>query len=184
MSDDRDKLLGIMILFFMLFGSVFGIFEELVALVPIVIILAYALGWDSLTGLGMSLLATGFGFASATLNPFTLGVAQEVAGLPTFSGVGFRIVVFIIMYSILYGFLYRYTKKIEKDPTKSFVYEDDLKQREKYANITAIEKLPNEQYLGKTVKIFGASLVLVISYIVAGFFIPALSAVSGTSTIV
>jgi uncharacterized ion transporter superfamily protein YfcC len=126
----------------------------------------------------MSLLATGFGFASATLNPFTLGVAQEVAGLPTFSGVGFRIVVFIIMYSILYGFLYRYTKKIAKDPTKSFVYEDDLKQREKYANITAIEKLPNEQYLGKTVKIFGASLVLVISYIVAGFFIPALSAVS------
>ena len=177
-ESSKHKLLGIMILFFMLFGSIFGIFEELVALVPIVIILAYALGWDSLTGLGMSLLATGFGFAAATLNPFTLGVAQEVAGLPAFSGVGFRIVCFIVFYLILYGFLYRYTKKIEKDPTKSLVYEDDLKQREKYANITAIEKLPNEQYLGKTVKIFGASLVLVISYIVAGFFIPALSAVS------
>jgi len=177
-ESSKHKLLAILVLFFMLFGSVFGIFEELVALVPIVIILAYALGWDSLTGLGMSLLATGFGFASATLNPFTLGVAQEIAGLPAFSGVGFRIVAFVIFYGILFGFLYTYTKKIEKDPTKSLVYEDDLKQREKYANITAIEALPNEQYLGKTVKIFGASLALVITYIVAGFFVPALSSVS------
>ncbi|MBQ9960485.1 MAG: YfcC family protein [Firmicutes bacterium] len=174
----KYMLMAILTLFFMLFGSVFGIFEELVALVPIVIILSYALGWDSLTGLGMSALAAGFGFSSATLNPFTLGVAQELAGLPAFSGIGFRIFVFAVCYGILYGFLYRYAKKIEKMPQKSSIYEDDLGQKEKYANITAIEALPNEQYLGKTVKIFGTSLVLVIAYIVAGFFVPALSAVS------
>lgn len=171
-------LMAILTLFFMLFGSVFGIFEELVALVPIVIILSYALGWDSLTGLGMSALAAGFGFSSATLNPFTLGVAQEIAGLPAFSGIGFRLFVFAVCYGILYGFLYRYAKKIEKNPQKSSIYEDDLGQKEKYANITAIEALPNEQYLGKTVKIFGGALALVIAYIVAGFFVPALSAVS------
>lgn len=171
-------LMAILTLFFMLFGSIFGIFEELVALVPIVIILSYALGWDSLTGLGMSALAAGFGFSSATLNPFTLGVAQEIAGLPAFSGIGFRLFVFAVCYGILYGFLYRYAKKIEKNPQKSSIYEDDLGQKEKYANITAIEALPNEQYLGKTVKIFGGALALVIAYIVAGFFVPALSAVS------
>lgn len=171
-------LMAILTLFFMLFGSVFGIFEELVALVPIVIILSYALGWDSLTGLGMSALAAGFGFSSATLNPFTLGVAQEIAGLPAFSGIGFRLFVFAVCYGILYGFLYRYAQKIEKNPQKSSIYEDDLGQKEKYANITAIEALPNEQYLGKTVKIFGGALALVIAYIVAGFFVPALSAVS------
>lgn len=171
-------LMAILTLFFMLFGSVFGIFEELVALVPIVIILSYALGWDSLTGLGMSALAAGFGFSSATLNPFTLGVAQEIAGLPAFSGIGFRLFVFAVCYGILYGFLYRYAKKIEKNPQKSSIYEDDLGQKEKYANITAIEALPNEQYLGKTVKIFGGALALVIAYIVVGFFVPALSAVS------
>lgn len=171
-------LMAILTLFFMLFGSVFGIFEELVALVPIVIILSYALGWDSLTGLGMSALAAGFGFSSATLNPFTLGVAQEIAGLPAFSGIGFRLFVFVVCYSVLYLFLYRYAKKIEKNPEKSSIYEDDLGQKEKYANITTIEALPNEEHLGKTVKIFGGALVLVIAYIVAGFFVPALSAVS------
>ena len=177
-ENSKYKLMAMLTLFFMLFGSVFGIFEELVALVPIVIVLSHALGWDSMTGLGMSALAAGFGFSAATLNPFTLGVAQEIAGLPAFSGVGFRILVFVICYSILYGFLYRYGHKIEKDPTKSPVYEEDLSQKEKYANITAVEALPNEQYLGKTVKIFAGSLVLVIVYIVAGFFVPALSAVS------
>ena len=177
-ENSKYKLMAMLTLFFMLFGSVFGIFEELVALVPIVIVLSHALGWDSMTGLGMSALAAGFGFSAATLNPFTLGVAQEIAGLPAFSGVGFRILVFAICYCILYAFLYRYAHKIEKDPTKSPVYEEDLKQKEKYANIAAIEALPNEQYLGKTVKIFASSLVLVIAYIVAGFFVPALSAVS------
>lgn len=177
-KDSKYKLMGVLILFFMLFGSVFGIFEELVALVPIVIILSYALGWDSLTGLGMSALAAGFGFSSATLNPFTLGVAQELAGLPSFSGIGFRLVFFLVAYLTLYLFLFRYAKKIERNPEKSSVYQEDLTMRAKYANITAIEDLPNQQYLGKTVKIFVGALILVIAFIVAGFFIPALSGIS------
>ncbi|MBQ1216118.1 MAG: YfcC family protein [Firmicutes bacterium] len=174
----KYKLMAVLTLFFMLFGSIFGIFEELVALVPIVILLSHAMGWDSLTGLGMSALAAGFGFSSATLNPFTLGVAQEIAGLPAFSGVGFRILVFAVCYSILFTFLYRYARKIEKDPTKSSIYEEDLAQKEKLSGSLSLEALPNEQYLGKTVKIFSGALALVIGYIVAGFFVPALSAVS------
>ena len=174
----KYKLMAVLTLFFMLFGSIFGIFEELVALVPIVILLSHAMGWDSLTGLGMSALAAGFGFSSATLNPFTLGVAQEIAGLPAFSGVGFRILVFVVCYSILFTFLYRYARKIEKDPTKSSIYEEDLAQKEKLSGSLSLEALPNEQYLGKTVKIFSGALALVIGYIVAGFFVPALSAVS------
>jgi len=170
--------MAVLVLFFMLFGSVFGIFEELVALVPIVILLSRALGWDSLVGLGMSALAAGFGFASATLNPFTLGVAQELAELPAFSGVGFRLLVFAVCYSVLYLYLYRYARKIEADPTKSLVYAEDLAYKEKHTAASQMEHLPNEQYLGKTVKIFAAALALVIGYIVAGFFVPALSSVS------
>ena len=173
----KYRLMAVLVLFFMLFGSVFGIFEELVALVPIVILLSRALGWDSLTGLGMSALAAGFGFASATMNPFTLGVAQELAGLPAFSGIGFRLVVFAICYSVLYLYLYRYAKKIEADPEQSPVYAEDMAYKEK-DTAGAVETLPNERYLGKTVKIFAGSLLLVIGYIVAGFFVPALSSVS------
>lgn len=174
----RYKLMAVLVLFFMLFGSVFGIFEELVALVPIVILLSYALGWDSLTGLGMSALAAGFGFSAATFNPFTLGVAQELAGLPAFSGVLFRILVFALCYTLLYLFLYRYAKKIEKDPQRSSVYKEDLQQKQIYGNVSAVEELPNQQYLGKTVIIFSSAIAFVIVYIIAGFFVPMLSSIS------
>ena len=63
--------------------------------------LAVALGWDELTGLGMSLLAVGCGFASGVCNPFTVGVAQELAGLPMFSGIWFRLLSFVFVYLLL-----------------------------------------------------------------------------------
>lgn len=177
-KNSKYKLMAVLVLFFMLFGSVFGIFEELVALVPIVILLSYALGWDSLTGLGMSALAAGFGFSAATLNPFTLGVAQELSGLPPFSGLLLRIAVFALCYAVLLLFLLRYAKRIETHPEASSVYTEDKKRKEAYAEISSREPLNNESYLPKTVIIFSASLVAVILYIIIGFFIPSLSSLS------
>ena len=177
-SASKYKLMAILVLFFMLFGSVFGIFEELVALVPIVIVLSHALGWDSLVGLGMSALAACFGFASATLNPFTLGVAQSVAGLPMFSGLLFRIAVLILSYALLFAFLYRYARKIEKNLSHSLIFNEDKASREKYSDINTLGTLPNEKELALTVKIFAASIILVILYVILGFFLPALSSYS------
>ena len=111
---ERYKLLALVTLFFMAMGSFIGSFEECVPLVPIVVALAIRLGWDALTGMGMSLLAIGSGFAAGVCNPFTVGVAQEVAGLPMFSGMWFRVISFVFVYGLLVGFLYRYAKRIEK----------------------------------------------------------------------
>lgn len=111
---ERYKLLAIVTLFFMALGSFIGSFEEAVPLVPIVVALAIRLGWDSLVGLGMSLLAIGCGFSAGVCNPFTVGVAQEIAGLPMFSGMWFRLVAFVLVYALLMTFLYFYAKKIEK----------------------------------------------------------------------
>ena len=111
---NRYRLLGIVTLFFMAMGAFIGSFEECVPLVPIVVALSIRLGWDALTGLGMSLLAIGCGFASGICNPFTVGVAQELAGLPMFSGMWFRVLAFIGIYCLLMWFLRAYTKKIEK----------------------------------------------------------------------
>jgi len=111
---NRYKLLSIVTLFFMAMGAFIGSFEECVPLVPIVVALAIRLGWDALVGLGMSLLAIGCGFASGICNPFTIGVAQELAGLPMFSGMWFRMFCFVAIYGLLMAFLYRYAKKIEK----------------------------------------------------------------------
>ena len=83
----RYRLLAVLSFFFMAMGTFIGSFEECVPLVPIVVALSVSRGWDDLTGLGMSLLAVGCGFASGVCNPFTVGVAQSLAGLPMFSGI-------------------------------------------------------------------------------------------------
>ena len=110
----RRVLLAVIPLFFMAIGSAAGTFEECVPLVPVVVALAIRLGWDALTGLGMSILAAGCGFAAGVCNPFTVGVAQELAGLPMFSGMWYRAAAFLIIYIILMLFLLIYVKKIEK----------------------------------------------------------------------
>ena len=95
---NRYALLAVITLFFMSMGAFIGSFEECVPLVPIVVALAIRLGWDSFSGLGMSLLAAGCGFASGVCNPFTVGVAQELAGLPMFSGMWLRMLSFIDLF--------------------------------------------------------------------------------------
>lgn len=106
-------LLAVIPLFFMVLGSVAGTYEECVPLVPVVVALAVRFGWDALTGLGMSILAAGCGFAAGVCNPFTIGVAQELLGLPMFSGLWFRIINFAFIYVLLISFLFLYTRKIE-----------------------------------------------------------------------
>ena len=110
----RYRLMALIMLFFMALGAMIGSFEECVPLVPIVVALAVRLGWDRLTGIGMSLLAVGCGFASGICNPFTVGVAQQLAGLPMFSGAWMRILSFVLIYGLLFGFVFLYAKRIEK----------------------------------------------------------------------
>lgn len=104
-------LMGILILFFMGLGAFVGVFEEVVPLAPLVILLGRQMGWDDLTGLGVTVLACGLGFSAAITNPFTIGVAQQLADLPVFSGALYRVLVFISVYTILYAYLLRHVKK-------------------------------------------------------------------------
>ena len=110
----KYRLMAIVMFFFMSMGALIGSFEEVVPLVPIVVGLAIKLGWDSLTGLAMSMLTVGCGFASGVFNPFTVGVAQQLAGLPMFSGAWLRIVSFAVIYCLLLLFVTTYAKKIDK----------------------------------------------------------------------
>ena len=112
----KYALLLVIAFFFMALGAFFGIFEEVIPLVPIIIALSFSLGWDSLVGLGMSILATNVGFSMAVFNPFTIGVSQKLAGLPLFSGALPRLVLFVVGYAILALFLRAYATKIDKHP--------------------------------------------------------------------
>nr|WP_202707974.1 AbgT family transporter [Sporosalibacterium faouarense] len=167
-------LLGIIVLSFMLLGSVVGIFEELIPLIPILIALSYSFGWDALTGLGMSLLAAGFGFAAGVANPFTVGVAQKLAGLPMFSGLGFRLLVFIVIYTILTTFLVKYAKKIEKDPALSPVYEEDKSMKNNENNHMDLD-ISNEKSIYRASIWFGSSILLMFIFIMISSFIQGLS---------
>ena len=110
----RYKLMSVVMLFFMAMGSFIGSFEECVPLVPIVVALTVSLGWDALTGMGISLLAAGCGFAAGVCNPFTVGVAQKLAGLSVFSGIWMRAISFVLIYVLLWIFVYRHAKKVER----------------------------------------------------------------------
>jgi uncharacterized ion transporter superfamily protein YfcC len=138
-------LIPVLSLIFMTLGAFFGILEEVVPLVPLIVGLCYMLGWDSLLGLGLSLFATCCGFSAAITNPFTVAIAQRIAGLPLYSGTWFRIIFFIIIYVVVVIFLTKYAKKIDRNPESSSVYKDDKARKEKY-NLDISEIEENAKY--------------------------------------
>ena len=164
-------------LLFMLMGAFFGIFEEVVPLVPVAIALAYSLGWDALTGLGMSILAVNLGFSAAVTNPFTIGVAQELAGLPLFSGAGLRVAIFGVMYVLLALFLTRYARRIERDPQASPIYGEDGADRDRgrFRPGTFPATAMDNRRLNRALGWFGACLVLILATLFGAPFVPALS---------
>ncbi|MCK9557505.1 MAG: AbgT family transporter [Candidatus Cloacimonetes bacterium] len=97
-------------------------YEEIIAFSPIFVALSIALGYDALVGVGISVVPVGIGFASATVNPFTIGVAQTIAELPMFSGLGYRCIVLAVMTLFTIMYVLHYANKIKKNPEKSLVY--------------------------------------------------------------
>ena len=128
-ANARYKLMAILSFFFMAMGALIGSFEECVPMVPIVVALAINLGWDAVTGMGMSLLAVGCGFAAGVCNPFTVGVAQSLANLPMFSGVWLRLLSFVLIYALLLAFLTRYAKKIDKFDGATVLQQDFIESK-------------------------------------------------------
>lgn len=112
---------------FMLWGSTGTLsYEQMVAFVPIFASLALALGYDPVVGLAVSFVAVGIGFASATVNPFTIGVAQTISELPLFSGLPYRLLILAVMGSITIAWTLRYARIIKADPSKSVVSDIDF----------------------------------------------------------
>lgn len=130
LRDKGGSVVCIMVLIFMLFGSFFGMFEELVTLLPLIIVFMLSMKLDTMMGLGACLLAACFGFSAAVTNPFSVGTAAQYAGIPTSSGAWLRIVFFMMVYGILCAFLLLYLKKIRRDPKASPTYASDQKRRE------------------------------------------------------
>ncbi len=149
------------VLIFMLFGSLFGMFEELVTLLPIVTVFMLSMGMDTMMGLGVCLVAACFGFASATTNPFSVGLASQVAGVDVASGMWLRIVFFAVVYATLCAFLLLYLRKINKTPERSLTYEVDKEKRGSLA-LEAIDTSDSAKLVFKVFSVFFGVQALVL----------------------
>ena len=96
--------------------------EEIIAFAPIFVAVSMALGYDAMVGVGISVIPVGIGFASATVNPFSIGVAQTIAELPMFSGIWYRVLILVVMTAFTIFYVLRYAAKVRKDPTYSIVH--------------------------------------------------------------
>ena len=167
-------LLCLISLLCMALGSTMGLLEETVPLVPLLVLLSLALGWDTLTGVGMSLLSVGFGFAAGTFNPFTVAVAQKLAGVPLFSGLWLRLIVFALIYALLCVFLVHHAKKVEKNPKISYTFSQDEARRSTLTASGNDEILTNKA-VGKAALAFVIALGCVFGYVLLALTIPGLS---------
>ncbi len=167
-SNKKYTLMAIVIFVCMLLSSTAGVLEESITLVPIAVAVSLALGWDSLVGLGLSLISIAWGFTAATFNPFNVVTVQKLADLEVFSGLWLRLIIFAGVYLILFSFLYFYAKKIEKNPKKSLVYESDKKLREKFTLDGTEEILKNDD-IRKGTKAFVVCILIDIIFIVLDF---------------
>ena len=133
----NNIIIALIMTIFSIFGSVFGMAEETIAFIIIFVPLAISMGYDSIVGICMCFFAAGLGFAGATLNPFTIGIAQGLSDLPLFSGLEYRVFCWFVITATGIAFVLRYASKIKKDPAKSVMYELDAVWRKSGEENTA-----------------------------------------------
>ncbi|RPJ37430.1 MAG: YfcC family protein, partial [Chloroflexi bacterium] len=170
----KYSLLLVITFFFMALGAFFGIFEEVIPLVPLMIGLSYFLGWDALVGLGMSVLATNVGFSTAVYNPFTIGIAHQLSGLPLYSGAGPRVVLFFVVFAILAVFITRYARRIERCPTDSPVFQEDKTGKARYGSFALDNSLEENPRMRRAAIFLGVFFALILAVLVALPVLPAL----------
>lgn len=107
---------------FSLGGAKMGMLSEFYGFIPIFISLAVAMGYDSLVGFSVVNMSSHIGFAAATTNPFTVGVAQAISEVPIGSGLEFRMGVWFLFTSLSALYILWYARRVKADPTKSVMY--------------------------------------------------------------
>jgi len=159
-------------------GSAFcGNFEEFLVFVPLILACCITVGYDSLTAVGIIFIAASAGYGGAITNAFTVGTAQEIAGLPLFSGMNLRIILFIVLLSVSINYLCIYANMIKKNPRLSGAYSYDQQfNMDKKINLNQIPKLTTRQAF--VIAIFICGIIMAVWGIInRGYYIDELSAI-------
>ncbi len=148
-------------LLFSLGGTLFGMCEETMPFILIFIPLALSLGYDSLVGTAIPFLGAAAGFAGAIFNPFTVGIAQGIAELPIYSGMEYRIFVWILSTVFMTAFVMKYAAKIKANPKLSLVYQID-QERKHALRLDNSADMPFTIYHKLVLTAFAAAIVLLV----------------------
>lgn len=171
----ESLIIPLFMVVFALAGSTYGEWDTIYGLIPIFVGLAIALGYDAIVGLAMSGLAVAMGFASATTNPFTIGIAQSIAELPLFSGMAFRWIIFVVFVGASIWWTMRYAAKIKKNPNLSMMKGIDVGKLE-----INRDEIDNVEFTVKrqiTLLIFAATIaIIVITSLKLGWYLDEMSA--------
>lgn len=124
----QKLIIPLFMVVFSLGGAIFGMCEETIPFILVFVPLALSLGYDSIVGISIPFLGAAAGFAAAFFNPFTVGIAQGLSDLPLYSGLPYRLFVWMISTTAVIAMVMIYARKIKKNPELSPVHEID-KQR-------------------------------------------------------
>ena len=174
----RAMLIPGFVTMFSLGGATFGMAEEAIPFVLIFVPLALALRYDTFIGVAIPFVGSQVGFATAFLNPFNVGVAQGLAGVPLFSGLGYRFVCWVVFTGVTIAFLMLYARRIRQRPATSPCFADDEEKRAGL-DLQAIAAFPGLQRAQRLVLLtFAATLVAMIGGVVRfGWYIEEIAAV-------
>jgi len=172
----QKLVVPVLMIVFSLAGGVYGMAEESIAFVLIFIPLALSLGYDSIVGVAIPFVGAAAGFGAAFFNPFTVGIAQGFSELPLYSGLTYRLILWVINTILSIVFVMIYAERVRKDPKKSLVYDIDAARGYSAAEIQARD-LP----WGPAQKIilgilFGGVAALVYGVLAKGWYIEEIGA--------
>lgn len=121
-----DLALIFLFIIFSTLGGFMGFGEASLPFYPIAIAIAVGLGYDSLTGVAIAFLGSMVGFIAGPLNQSNVGIPQSIAGLPLYSGMPLRLVLFVVMVTLGLHHVLRYAKKIKNNPEYSLMKDIDV----------------------------------------------------------
>ncbi|MBQ9647742.1 MAG: YfcC family protein [Oscillospiraceae bacterium] len=159
-------------------GSAFcANFEEFLAFVPLVLAVCLSMGFDSLTAVGIIFCAAASGYGGAITNAFTTGVAQGIAGLPMFSGMGLRVALFITLLAASIVYVMWHARRVKKNPELSSTYEQDRLTAQNVAlDVDSVEPLTGRQKAVLVIFILGIAFT-VWGIVSQGYYIDELAAI-------
>ena len=166
-------------LVFMIFGSFFGLFEETLPMVPLVVMFALSVGYDGFTGFLVSVGAACMGFAAGITNPFTVVLASDLIGTSVTGGIFFRLLVFAVMFILIACFILLHVKRIEKDPSLSPTFKTDQTKREQLTEET--ETANGRRLMTAALVLLSAAFLVTVGFSLSeslrGYTVPAVAGV-------